>query len=189
MKQHPILFSTLMVQAIRAGRKTMTRRIVKPQPIDDTDSGFVFDGKYKVGDVLWVRESFAEPVLFDGAEMDYYYKADGDDMRTSGKWKPSIYMPREAARIFLKVTAVRVERLMDISEQDALAEGVLQDIEWHKKAFDKPTMMWRCYFQNADMCETARISFFSLWKSINGEESLDANPWVWVYEFERIEKP
>ena len=156
----PILFSTNMIQAILAGNKTQTRRILKPQPGADTDVSYMpneplnWKGewfeykweteegetickhpKYNVGDVLWVRETFAE-----WENGGYAYKADGfierygawerdtpkkfHDVERVEKWKPSIFMPKDACRIFLEVTSVRAERLQDISEDDAIAEGI-----------------------------------------------------------------
>jgi hypothetical protein len=130
-KEIPILFSTDMVLAILAGRKTMTRRIINPQPIVDQDSGYTFDGKHKKqydihnwqdqfiddfsrwmpGDLLWVRETFSFALFADGER--YLYKATNDQWRdyrgNSSKWKPSIHMPKEAARIWLEVTDIRVE--------------------------------------------------------------------------------
>lgn len=144
----------------------------------------------KPGDIFWVRETFyktSAPEL-NGA---YYYKASIEE-GWNFKWKPSIFMPKDACRIFLEVTDVRVERLQDISEEDAIAEGVL---------FDKDFDSYNCYLCNKkghkagnEICEdgffdNAHESFRSLWKSINGEESWNHNPWVWVYEFKRVEKP
>ncbi|MDO8997221.1 MAG: hypothetical protein Q7U77_11390 [Sediminibacterium sp.] len=184
MKYIPILFSTAMVQAIIEGRKSMTRRVVKPQPSETGVSAFN-DGEHpqmkcpygQVGDILWVRESFISgyecdegsfntdedgeyiPVLKYKADRESFDWYDGNSDFPCEKipWKPSIHMPKSACRIFLKITNVRVERLQDISEEDAIAEGI--------------------------------ASFKSLWQSINGEKSWDDNPWVWVIEFERIEKP
>lgn len=149
------------------------------------------------GDRLWVRETFQGP-LIDQEEMERdptwlkdmsryenpqhcAYRASGDSCEffdaaieeTVQRWKPSIHMPRWASRITLEIVSVRVERLHDISEADAKAEGVIgkkeatdAGLEW----FDKP-----------------RRAFRFLWQSINGAESWDANPWVWVVEFKRLE--
>jgi hypothetical protein len=199
-KEIPILFSSTMVQAIIAGRKTMTRRIVKPQPIDNTEvDGNFFHGNHKgyvkvdghpnwqkqfahefanwkVGDILWVREAFS-PVKannFNGGKSTLF-KADVAENKFDGyKWKPSIHMPKEAARIWLEVTEVRVERLHDITEEDAIAEGVEKLNNW-----------WKDYTSDQDAydMQTAMCSFDSLWKKINGEESWNENPWVWVVSF------
>ena len=147
--EKPILFSTPMVQAILSGSKTLTRRVMKPQPLFYTGRKYIVpdDAPKKwhdcddifaaglcpygrTGDVLWVRETWCmEWVDPDGFTGKYLYKADGievihvDDPEKS-PWRPSIHMPREAARIFLKVKSVSVGRLQDISEEDAVAEGV-----------------------------------------------------------------
>lgn len=246
MKTKPILFSTQMVKAILEGRKTQTRRIIKPQPskqLFDANMGYwseepknlkqpYLKAKYQVGDILWVRETwkvgswndFDEKVAFDYkaypdlkntpwvyyndydrflellskclCELDglgiepivdednemFYYKWEAG--QSPFKWKPSIHMPREAARIFLKVTGVRVERLQDISEEDAIAEGI-------ERIADYGTTGYKLYTQpDAAFSDIdAKWSFESLWHSINGEESWNENPFVWVYDFERIEKP
>jgi hypothetical protein len=196
MKERPILFSTKMVQAILAGCKTQTRRIVKPQPpngCEDKDpildwcnynnekgyqncymswetelhpDGFhnVVSPYGKVGDVLWVRESF----LADMA--GYSYKANQTEEQASYfKWKPSIHMPKDAARIWLRITNIRVEILQDIKPNDCRKEGYPNS----GYAQDNWVKLW----------------FENLWLSINGMQSWNDNPWVWVIEFERIEKP
>jgi len=142
--------------------------------------------KVHKGDIFWVRETSAE--LTKG----YAYKADGVFLEKQKvfKWKPSIFMPKEACRIFLKVTNVRVERLKDISEEDAIAEGI-QPITAHNDP--NRILGWHDYMVNPkygfNTFFDPRESFFSLWESINGKESLDANPWVWVYDFEKTDKP
>lgn len=198
MKERPILFSTEMVRAIIDGRKTMTRRVVKPQPIDhisevprsiqnENDWGkFLWEDeegksnlKYspygQIGDVLWVRETWSP--LVTGGDKNFYlvlYKADGSEPSSVG-WKPSIHMPRFASRIFLRITNIRVERLNDITEEDAKREGVKPIDNGYKQylrtRLDKVT-------------EYATYSFMTLWESINGKGSWDQNPWVWVIEFE-----
>lgn len=230
MKEHPILFSTEMVRAILSGRKTMTRRILKPQPwygshipggphfIWPPGSGQRFNAKTsengnwyvmqedfqprfsklcpygKVGDELWVKETWGIDAWLNGNPV-YCYKADNVNhrpesfvedefgaMKQSG-WKPSIHMPRAACRIFLEITDIRVERLQDISEEDAIAEGVDT----------------RCYYEGGHIYElpsrgtvnlynaSLRTGFHALWNKINGEESWNSNPWVWVISFRRIE--
>jgi hypothetical protein len=174
----PILFNTEMVRAILDGRKSCTRRLVKPEPqgyfevseeplyIYDTDGN---QGKitspYQPGDILYVRETWKK------APNGYFYYEDWqrDDIADVTKWKPSIHMPKEAARIWLKVTDVRVERLQDMTDDDAEAEG--------------------CF----DYTSTA-LGFPDVWDSTIKKSDLDsygwtANPWVWVIEFERCEKP
>lgn len=167
----PILFSAPMVQAILKGQKTQTRRVVKdPHAIDLLEMGQPNNAlslcSRRPGDILWVRETWQHTKVLNLHPTDdcygYVYRADGQPWEDyeGWTWKPSIFMPKEACRIFLKVTDVRLERLQSISEADARAEG----------------------FDSVD-------SFFALWQKLNGTESLAANPWVWVYEFEVISKP
>lgn len=143
------------------------------------------EAKVKPGDILWVRETFEfVPVNKAPLDQECYvqlmpkYKADGSEC--FNKWKPSIFMPKVAARIFLEVINVRLERLLDISEADALAEGVIE-IEKGEA--------YKCYTDDAGSFTTARGSFTSLWESINGLDSWKENPFVWVYEFKQTEKP
>jgi len=190
MKIRPILFSTPMVEAILEKRKTQTRRTCKIQPKEwqtysnykdgtfningpDYDSNDIFP-RYQKGDILWVRETFQKAV--DG----YIYKAKPKKQQYSSKWKPSIFMPKDACRIFLEVTNVRVERLLDISEKDAIAEGV-------EKYFD--TGFYVMYGSKNDWAATAYTSFAYLWITINGKASFNANPCVWAYDFKIVERP
>lgn len=222
MKHIPILFSTPMVQAILEGTKTQTRRVLKPQPIDNTEiDGNFFDGKsrgyvkvdshpnwreqfvfefskYQPGDVLWVRETFRRVMDMETNEqwIEYaadnpepIYECDGDGFKLFNRdgtpkmlpFKPSIHMPKTACRIFLKIKTVRCERLQDINEDDACREGI--------------ELIDHNCFRNYDESNPYQFledpigSFKSLWQSINGGESWDANPWVWVIEFERCEMP
>lgn len=182
MKEKPILFSTEMVKAIKAGNKTQTRRVMKPQPekkllqsnvdlswfIPEIDYGIGYKvGKtikcpYQVGQTLWVRETFT---YLQGIII---YKADftKKDLDIIGMpiWKPSIFMPRKAARLFSKVNNIRVERVQDITQKDIYKEGI-------------PETSY--YFRN---------SFIRLWDSINEKRGYgwDRNPCVWVYDFEVI---
>jgi len=205
MKEKPILFSTPMVQAILVGRKTQTRRIVKPQPVKNgifwshpgnrpkakKNTGAISSTckpdflwtilcKYSVGDVLFVRETWHPKRHNMPTGFPYEYKATAelDGTPTNEKWKPSIHMPKAAARIWLEVTDIRLERLQDISEGDACAEGV--EIE----VFDKPKLNHRLKVFVASYV----ISFIKLWSQINGENSWESNPFVWVIEFKRIER-
>lgn len=183
-----------MVQAILDGRKTQTRRIIKPQPSaycsefiaveshylathdnDMTCDPGTWKPKYQVGDVLYVRETWQiTDFLHPSDELyGYIYKAsengkDWESFSENWNWRPSIHMPKEAARIFLKVTDVKAERLQDISEADAIAEGCPSGGSW-------PT--------------APSIQFSHLWMDINGPESWNQNPWVWAYTFERCERP
>jgi hypothetical protein len=196
----PILMSTPMVQAILEGRKTQTRRIIKideGEKIEfdnyETRKCFIIVGKdfvkplkckYRVGDILWVRETWAKTGdnFHDDWEREgiYYFKAENPfnekelhenypHVKGFPKWRPSIFMPKEASRIFLKLKSIRVEKLNNISGEDAMKEGV--EVE----------SMWPLYI--GDFYR----SYSKLWDEINGNGSWDKNPWVWVYEFERTE--
>ena len=215
-KNHPILFSTPMVQAILEGRKTMTRRKIKPkqEPFIQDESciielnkklGWVvkreintrptrweilqqFKCPYgKVGDVLWVRETTTQESITDSEPWHTIYRADVGVNYPMGtnKWKPSIFMPKSACRIFLEITDVRVERLQDINEEDAISEGV--------ESFytgDPLQLWWQDYLSDpGDGVLSAIGSFKSLWQSINGESSWTSNPFVWVVSFRIIDKP
>lgn len=185
----PILFNMEMVRSILDGRKSCTRRIIKPQPqgyfevseeplyIYDTDGK---QGKitppYQPGDILYVRETWKQ------APNGYYYYEDWqkDDIADVTKWKPSIHMPKEAARIWLKVTDVRVERLQEITRLSVQKEGIEVDPKECAGKFDFITELF--------------LLFQKLWDSTIKKSNLnhygwDANPYVWVIEFERCEKP
>ena len=199
MKERPILFSAPMVRALLDGSKTQTRRVVKPQPPEvfdlknhKTESGFVYAADYakmtsdvekqqrvrwdcpygQPGDRLWVRETFGHFERNDTLKSGdtIYYRADGECLELQ-PWRPSIHMPRWASRILLEVTAVRVERLQDIRDSDALAEGIAP--------LDHP---------GAIFCP-AKSAYSDLWDSINGDGSWFQNPWVWVIEFKRVQPP
>ncbi|EPH2707609.1 morphogenetic protein [Klebsiella pneumoniae] len=210
MKERGMIFNGEMVRAILDGRKTQTRRIMAPQPADDiercifpnpeaigwksslrhkhgsTTAHFCHYGK--PGDRIWVRETFQGP-LFDYDLMDSYckdptpfekpefcvYKADGvpapefydTDDELHCCWRQSIHMPRWASRILLEITNVRVERLKSISDGDAIREG--------------------CSTADMKSGDCVADVFARLWASIYGAESWNANPWVWVIEFKRVE--
>lgn len=194
MKERPILFSGEMVRAILEGRKTQTRRILKP----NSDSPFQTKCPYgQPGDRLWVRETWAVRPDYDRlppsqcGDEGMWWRAslslcpDGYEA-CHGKWRPSIHMPRWASRITLEITSVRVERLQDISEEDAVKEGI--EPVYFEKNFDKKAIKaYKHYFDSSYAGADAIGSFRSLWQSINGAESWDANPWVWVIEFKRVE--
>ena len=214
MKERPILFSGPMVRAILEGRKTMTRRAMKQQPHDGVDSvewqdciitgcntpdqsGFAMmrDGVIESeaircpygapGDRLWVRETFApmEPIM-SPPEMQggVLYRASWSYENTEPIWKPSIFMPRRASRITLEIAGVRVERLREISGRDAIAEGVEP---FTVNVGDATVTTYRDYL-TGETNRAARQSFETLWKSINGADSWDSNPWVWVVMFRRV---
>lgn len=202
MKYTPILFSAPMVHAILDGTKTQTRRVVKPSK---KGSDIPEKSKAKIGDVFWVRETWQHTkvlnLAWDDENYGYVYKADGQpwDDYDWWKWKPSIFMPKDACRLFLEVTNVRVERLQDISVKDIKSEGVKISVtpngnlvynltkknaeisflnDWGFNKDNKPTErdIWLAHWA-------------SLWSMVNGRESWENNPWVWVYDFKRIEKP
>jgi hypothetical protein len=208
VRVRPILFSGPMVRALLDGRKTQTRRAVKPQPPErwegarphkialttDDEGAELFaysqsagNGDWTArcpygvpGDRLWVRETWAhdgpdletvrtrhEDMLPGGDSYGPYYRATEIAPDTL-LWRPSIFMPRWASRITLEITDVRVERLQDISEADALAEGVTHSLS-HPAG------------------RTAAENYSWLWDDINGEGAWASNPWVWVLTFKRIE--
>lgn len=208
----PILFNTEMVRAILDGRKTVTRRVVNPQPrgqMYPMPQGSCYPGcfgcegtnavvrpPYQPGDILWVRETW------NGDWCDHYiYKADGGSAKAAGyaaepKWRPSIHMPKEAARIFIRVKAVRVERLWDITDDQCEAEGVVgwtKDGKLYKYApadseGDGPAWKWQ------DCPTTPQEAMRRAWNATVKPSDLplygwEANPWVWVIEFERCSQP
>lgn len=234
MKERPILFTGPMVRAILDGRKTVTRRVMKPKQAGriagaagsgmameylgiDNDGCECFSTLKcpygQPGDRLWVRETWhvgkphdktapadiLAPLLAEGRGITVLYTAGGwqsvgpagreepiypDDQPLpdwAGKGRPSIHMPRWASRILLEVTAVRVERLQDISEDQAEAEGTQGCVPYCQSPYDS---------DGAPACDcmnlTYKESFQALWSSINGAASWDANPWVWVVEFKRV---
>ena len=221
MKEKPILFSTEMVKAILAGKKTMTRRVIKPQPkeqlkcviqhetkgrscwmeenADQLSKDFKFHKYYEVGDILWVRETWAihdlmlKPKKLNPNDEAWFYKrkfspemvphvvyaADYPVGSWKGAWRSPRYMPRTAARLFLKVKDIRVERLQDITEEDTKAEGVLWNRARKLNELEKSN----------NIIDNAKALFMHLWGSINSKRGYgwDLNPWVWVVEFERVE--
>ncbi|WP_322884211.1 hypothetical protein U8C35_07585 [Sinorhizobium medicae] len=205
MTDRPILFSAPMVRALLSDRKTQTRRLLKPQPQGEvinygwqrdegaywTDQSFA-SHKLPIwaGYRLWVKETWrTESRAYDdlapsemGGEETVLYDADADwsANKTTGKTRVSIHMPRWASRTTLIVTDVRVERLQDISEADARAEGC--PVTWDGEPYDPPPPevdSWQGY---------GRASFFLLWSKINGPGSWDANPWVAAYSFRVIKQ-
>lgn len=203
IKNKPIIFSTEMIRAILNGNKKQTRRVIKPQPIWDdgiwywknhyfspeafnigNDKFIKEKCPYQIGQTLWVRETWSKIYIDwppeENTEYEYEYKADignkypGEwpeeykDNEACGRWKPSIFMPREAARLFLNITNIKAEKIQDITEEDAKAEGVQPDKETGSYV----------------------DSFMCLWDRLNKKRGFgwDVNPWVWVIEFERINK-
>ena len=210
------------VRAILDGRKTQTRRVVKPQPFLDGQGNACWNGwnfgqdaqhrprfdalaspfpgsitkrvhcPYgRPGDRLWVRETWA--IHPDYANQRHaIYRADRGVEYDTDRWRPSIHMPRWACRIVLEIVSVRVERLQSISEADALAEGITKEnlivgvncyggppVEQHEDR----------YFHDGcpdDGFESAGDAYAARWQSINGPESWQSNPWVWVIEHKRV---
>lgn len=225
----PIFFNTEMVRAILDGRKTCTRRIVKPQweecpACKYVHNEYIYDkmaenvycarcgcpleperrSPYQPGDILYVRETWSE--WTDG----YLYKAWNSPFPQAGespamKWHPSIHMPKEAARIWLKVTDVRAERLQDMTDNDAEAEGMPDSLDYPVNKAYCPLCKGEGIIGTIDVhslghmdvdcpyCDGYRKRFENLWNSINQKSidryGWDANPYIWVIEFERCEKP
>jgi hypothetical protein len=216
VKERPILFSAPMVRAILEGRKTVTRRVCKPQPSAHAHttcaSGNPMGAWWETGkdinrcphgqtgDRLWVRETWYCD-HFEVQKGPYLQPADMHDLdqsREDGElvyaadglapyeqeqptWKPSIHMPRWASRILLEITEVRVERLQDISEDQAKAEGV--------RRMRDGSDTWVSREGPGDLVTpwpTAKEAFSDLWNSINGPHAWQSNPWVWVVEFKRV---
>jgi hypothetical protein len=243
MTDRPILFSAEMVRAILDGRKTQTRRAIKPVPTfhgggachdadalqqDYVEPYWVFPKtcKYgKEGDTLWVRETWGavwpadEPVPLRQCEIEYradlppgctdrpgQWPADEGNGPEVPKWRPSIHMPRWASRITLRITDIRVERLQDISEDDARAEGSearpfpgpwwqgyrdLGDGQlFHQQAIGETAPDWmiepKKMPQTPWLDRSARDGFRSIWMGLHGPDAWDPNPWVWVISFERV---
>ena len=199
MSERPILFSTDMVRAILDGRKTVTRRLIRPQPKTEIKSGMMghwsigsdvreFVCPYGVfGDKLWVRETWCNLEDDDHYKTDYIYKADELQDDEYIRWRPSIHMPRTVARLFLRVIDVRAERLQDITEEDAAKEGCTI----YNKG--KPCFpMGSGYPPTSGIDEMAecvhRASFCWKWNECYDKRGFgwDANPWVFRIEFERI---
>ncbi len=184
MKERPIIFNGSMVKAIFDGKKTMTRRVIRPQPpcslsiIRTNPLIWTYtcsEDEWKcpfgiIGDLLWVREKFNLSKPFTGnLEHDlthfdvHYYATDNEHYRDNDRWKPSIHMPRWASRITLEITEVRVERLKTIPISDAAKEGCPEDLRGN-------SLIW----------------FANIWDSIYGKEAWEKNPFVWVLTFKRV---
>lgn len=209
MTERGMIFNSEMVRAILDGRKTQTRRIMKVQPESNqlgllliTDSTKHSDiGKYHwaesnatgnhvrsklfscpfgaVGDRIWVRETWARYNIDQNSHDIAYRATTPEDWPEEGRWRPSIHMPRWASRILLEITDVRVERLNAISEEDARAEGII-DGGCLNCGEPEP-----CGCANPE--PDATDAFAYLWQSIYGQDNWNANPWVWVIEFKRVE--
>lgn len=202
MKERPILFSAPMVRSLLEGRKTQTRRAVKNTGLYAIDAAIHGEETAQrelaalatrspygqPGDLLWVKETtikvedhgYAGPCYVESEEgravLEYGLSPAPDDVTEVDpqdiRKRPAIHMPRTMSRILLEVTAVRVERLQDISEADAEAEGIQEIVD-----------------AGVDHDGTPRDAYRALWEQINGAGSWSANPWVWVVEFKRAEVP
>lgn len=200
----PILFNTEMVRAILDGRKTVTRRLVKPQPTERLICGQNWEkllvaaaAPYQPGDILYVRETWHKYKKRVGngegcyiAEFYGYKSSIANSEDANEPWKPSIHMPKEATRIWLKVKDVRVERLKDMTDKDALKEGA-QGVKCDHAGLGA----YGCTdCMNTGWLEPPILEFMGIWNSTIKKSDIyrygwDANPWVWVIEFERCEKP
>lgn len=201
MKERPIIFSAPMVRAILSGAKTQTRRIVKNAHMMTVDGELgpiaALCPFGQPGDRLWVRETFAR-VCTQG--MRYVeYKADrsladfdGYDNPAGGRWRPSIHMPRLASRITLEISGVRVERLHDISEADAVAEGMQPgDDEWHHTANGEAVLLDKYGWlapESLTRHNAPSHAFREHWQRLHGPDSWEANTWVWVIDFKKLEQ-
>jgi hypothetical protein len=186
-----------MIRAILAGTKTQTRRVCKHYGAMMSHFEHAGPSPYGgVGDTLWVRETWAIHFMFDDLSPaaayaqhpdNRWYRADGDDALSDrgcpasgrrGKWRPSIHMPRAASRLTLRVTSVRVERLQEITDADAIAEGIVDARGTTTLHADEPLSS-----------QLPHLAFRALWESLNAERAPWAsNPFVWVIAFERIEE-
>lgn len=203
MKERGIIMSAPMVRAILEDRKTQTRRIVKFDPLDPFDNPncqenlarcpygvagdrlwvrethylwgrWIKNGKTKTGKQAWRFKRSGRAVIFDHNDTDEFSK--GRETRHNG-WvkRPSIHMPRWASRITLEITKVRVERLQDISDEDAIAEGIGKD-----------DGAWRSYSRALARCVSPITSYRTLWDSLHGKGAWERNPWVWVLELRKL---
>lgn len=183
----PILFNTDMVMAILEGRKTVTRRVVKFKPGQNPQwTGYIPDGQvlygsnnipaskspYHPGDILYVRETWARSMA-----GTYLYKAT-DAPIILDRWRPSIHMPKEAARLFLRVMDVRVEHLQAITPEQIDAEGCKE---------------WAYSAKTGELLPSGPSFFRIKWDSTIKPADLplygwEVNPWVWVIEFEQVSK-
>jgi hypothetical protein len=209
MREKPIIMGADSVRAILDGRKTQTRRVIKPQPkfigapnvpfkTDDANPKGIINCPYcKVGDRLWVRE------IFNCNEEGIAYKATQPDM-DGLPWKSPIYMPRTYSRITLEITDIRVERVQEITEDDALAEGIISNEEYEARASEDnlfPCPRCKGYKVHeafgydygitevdCTYCNTQKKRYRIIWDSLNAKRGYpwESNPWVWVISFKQI---
>lgn len=231
-KERPILFSGPMVRALLDGRKTQTRRVIKPQPDSVKNFGRAVpyrrasppqdmpSAKYEVpivypygapGDCLWVKETWglndtiyggdqpipkARPADLPPEGLVFFATEDDTEIRNELRWRPSIHMPRWASRLTLEITEVRVERLQEVSQADAAAEGLMTwlgrdcdgDPRLDGRMYDFTAWGWQQPTHESDGFMSAYAAYRDLWKHINGPDSWDANPWVWAVSFRVLDQ-
>lgn len=210
--ERPILFSAPMVRALLSGAKTQTRRVMKPQPsFYDPSEGFPIGNERRtsvewkgqhcapetlglmaphgnVGDGLWVKETFKPHSTFahlkpsEIPDSKIFYRADNSYAPSNTKWWPSLFMQRRFSRILLDIVDVRVQRLHDITEADAEAEGV-----YEPSLGDLDVVSPNFIGKLARSAAPPLVLWEMLWKRINGDASWNANPWVWAYTFKRVQ--
>ena len=211
MKERPIIMSAESVQAILDGRKTQTRRVVKVANDMPCGVGVHFDGKtnslkafyinangdindYRCpygqkGDRLWVKESYIRGNVFTLLKTSNFEKQSKEEVEEFGKnhggWKSPLFMKKKEAKLWLEITNIRVERLQDITEDDAIAEG----IKLNKSEFNN-SYQCKDYLDDENFYFDAKGSYQSLWDKLNAKRgySWDNNPFVWVVEFRRVEE-
>lgn len=210
MKERPILFSGPMVRAFLEDRKSQTRRVMKDAPIEQSD-GYLctklvtYSNEKQVrhvmpslcpygqpGDRLWVKETYfawrcktyTSEGMTEGPEQ-CVYAADGGTLLNGAKWRPSIFMFRRFSRITLEITNVRVQRLQEITEEDAQAEGAL----FHDGGGIGHSG-WRHDINHGFVYANARTSFARLWDSLNAKRGFgwDTNPWLWALTLQRVKE-
>ena len=185
MTDRPIIFSAPMVRALLEGRKTQTRRVLKPQPSsvsDKVDALF----RFRLGDRLWVREAWAAHHEYDkcrpsgiSSHEDIWRVADGPVVPVwTGRCRSPIHMPRWASRLTLTVTEVRVQRLQEISTRDCIAEGIAPDLAEAMEAALGSELAHRHAYH-----DTYVAGYRDLWNSLHGADAWDANPWVAAVRF------
>jgi hypothetical protein len=215
MKFIPMLFNPDMAKAAHEGTKNQTRRTRGLDYLNKDPHEWVFVEVSKVresvfyewksnvheklsvindkcpygqpGDIIWVREAFSE-----NPDGTFDYKADFPFTKPAGGWKPNMHMPKKACRTFLEIVSIHPERLNDITEEDAIGEGIQPIYKAMGVRFGKSErgrVRFRNYTNKGDIRLTPIESFKSLWESINGDGSWQANPWVWVVRFKKVEKP
>lgn len=209
MKERPILFSASMVRALLSCSKTQTRRVVSGWKLDWLLPG-MFSPEYLAlpenkacpygyaGDQLWVKETWNTLASYDTVKPSELpdsapirYRGGNDQMALQGfstNWRTSLFMQKRFSRLQLGVTGIRVERLNDCSDDDAIAEGIFTKLNKSETIGGYPTATTLDGREIIVLPDIAKLEYKALWDSINGAGSWDTNPWVWVVEF-RVIKP